>query len=143
MGDADRGLLECGAEPFLGGVQCRFDLAPPNGQTCGQYRIVFGKGVGQAPLTTAGNQDVFNRNLIIFEAVLPNPQPSKGLLGCGPVMEYWQSLSSLADPGQRAAKLDQFFFTGVAGFEPGVKFLVDAHELPGALLRAGDRILGD
>ncbi len=119
--------------PFCSGANCdpytpvaitnRFDLAPSNGQTCGQYRIAFGKGTaGQAPLDSAGNQNIFDRNLVIFEAVLPNPQPSKGLVGCGPVMEFWAALSSISDPRQRAAQLDQFFFTGVYGFEPGIKF---------------------
>ena len=118
--------------PFCSGEHCdpyspiaivnRFDLAPANGQTCGQYRIVFGKGVGATPVDTAGNQDVLDRNLIIFEAVLRNPTPSKGLPGCAPVVEFWAGLSKINDFAQRAAELDRFFFKGLPGFEPAITF---------------------
>ena len=54
-------------DPFCSGAGCepyspiaivnRFDLAPPDGQTCGQYRIVFGKGTGgETPVALAGNK---------------------------------------------------------------------------------------
>jgi len=49
----------------------RFDLTTPpskGGGDCGEYRIVFERNSGAA--------DPKNRNLIIFEAVLPNPHPS-------------------------------------------------------------------
>jgi hypothetical protein len=101
----------------------RFDLAPPDGRTCGQYRIVFGKGTGgETPVATAGNHLPFDRNLIIFEAVLPNPQPYHGLAGCAPVMEHWAGLSALDTPAKRAKALDRFFFKGITGFEPAIKF---------------------
>jgi hypothetical protein len=118
--------------PFCSGPGCdpytpvamtnRFDLAPANGQNCGQYRIVFGKGREQSPLATAGNPLPFNRVMIIFEAIVPNPHPEQGMRGCNPVIGFWISLSRMDDPAQRAAALDQFFFTGVPGFEPAVKF---------------------
>jgi len=118
--------------PFCSGAGCdpytpiaitnRFDLAPSNGQTCGQYRIVFGKGSGQTPLALAGNPNAFNRTLVIFEAVLPNPRPTLGLAGCAPVVELWAGLSGVSDPAKRAEALDRFFFTGISGFEPVVKF---------------------
>ena len=101
----------------------RFDLAPPDGRTCGQYRIVFGKGSGgETPVAGAGNHVPFDRNLIIFEAVLPNPRPDQGLAGCAPVVEHWAGLSAQATPAQRGKALDRFFFKGISGFEPAVKF---------------------
>ncbi|APR81045.1 Hypothetical protein A7982_06392 [Minicystis rosea] len=118
--------------PFCSGPNCdpytpiaitnRFDLAPENGQTCGQYRIVFGKGVNDEPLKTAGNPFVFNRNLIIFEAIVPNARPDLGLKGCSPVVGLWYSLSKIADPAKRAALLDQFFFSGIPGFPAALDF---------------------
>jgi hypothetical protein len=64
----------------------RFDLAPSNGANCGQYRIVFGKRSG---LTNA-----LDRVLIIFEAVLPNPNPKAGLAACLPVAKFWDGLTT-------------------------------------------------
>lgn len=117
--------------PFCVGAGCdpyspiaivnRFDLAPANGQTCGQYRIVFGKGVGQSPRMSAGNPNGFNRVLMIFEAILPNPSPSLGLAGCAPVVEYWANLSSMSSPDDRAAAIDRLYFTGIPGFPPVIK----------------------
>lgn len=119
---SDNGLGVC--DPYsVVAITNRFDLAPSDGRTCGQYRIVFGKGTGgQAPVATAGNHAIFDRNLIIFEAVLPNPQPYHGLAGCAPVVEYWAGLSALPTAAKRAKALDRFFFKGIPGFEPAIKF---------------------
>ena len=94
------------------GVVNRFDLAPSNGANCGQYRVVFGKDSG----LSSGS----DRNLVIFEAVLPNPNPSRGIDGCFPVAQFWDHLSTAADAGSGslADALDGFFFTGLSGFEP-------------------------
>jgi hypothetical protein len=101
----------------------RFDLAPENGQTCGQYRIVYGKGTaGVTPVEMAGNPDPFNRNLMIFEAILPNPHPGQGLAGCAPVVSYWAALSAEDDHDKRAEALDRFFFDGVLGFPAAFDF---------------------
>lgn len=120
-------------DPFCSGVGCdpyspvaitnRFDLAPENGRTCGQYRIVFGKGTaGQTPVALAGNKVPFDRNLLIFEAVLPNPHPQHGLAGCAPVVEFWAGLSAIQSPAQRGKELDRFFFKGLPGFAPALDF---------------------
>ena len=45
----------------------RFDLAPTDGANCGEARVVFARHSG------ASNDR--ERNLVIFEAVLPNPNP--------------------------------------------------------------------
>lgn len=91
------------------GLFNRFDLAPVDGSDCGEYRIVFAKTSGSS-----------GRNFLIFEAVLPNPNPGLGLEGCRPVAQFWADLSSDADPASRATKLKGFYFTGLPGFSPVV-----------------------
>ncbi|MFT3767252.1 MAG: hypothetical protein QM820_17275 [Minicystis sp.] len=92
------------------GVVNRFDLAPADGAHCGQYRVVFGKD--------SGKTNGADRNFIIFEAVLPNPDPAAGLAACLPVAQFWADLSSDGSATSRAAKIESFFFTGLPGFEP-------------------------
>lgn len=112
-----------GCEPYSPiAITSRLDLADPGGQTCGQFRIVFGKGVGQAPVETAGITDITNRLLMIFEAIIPNINPDQGLQGCVPYIEKWAALSSMDDPADRGRALDEIFFDGVAGFPPVVQF---------------------
>jgi len=91
----------------------RFDLAPADGANCGEYRIVY----GMKPFSEQ------NRNLIIMEGVLPNPNPSCGIEACRPVVEFWESLSAY-DPASRAerhalaSRLEYFYFLGIPGFGP-------------------------
>lgn len=85
----------------------RFDLAPPDGHHCGEYRIVYAK-------STLGG----GRNLVIFESVLPNPNPGCGLAACRPVQELWASMSDLASPADRAQRLAHFYYSGYRGFAP-------------------------
>ena len=63
------------------GLFNRFDLAPTNGAHCGEYRIVYGMQ-REHPLAQEGK-----RNFIIFEGILPNPTPQKGLEGCLPIAQ--------------------------------------------------------
>src|SRR5438034_4767106 len=65
----------------------RFDLAPRNGAHCGEYRIVYAR--------TSGG--VAGRDFIIFEGVLPNPNPSCGIESCRPVVKFWENLATF-DP---------------------------------------------
>jgi hypothetical protein len=92
----------------------RFDLAPTNGADCGEYRIIYAKK------STGG----LDRNFIIFEARLPNPNVAAGLQGCMPVAQMWANLSTIADPVARANQLEAFYFTGLTSggvtFEPVV-----------------------
>jgi hypothetical protein len=89
------------------GLFNRLDLAPTNGANCGEYRIVYGNTI--------------SRNLIIFEAVLPNPNPSCGINACRPVAQLWANLSSSGvTAAQARASLEQLYFTGVSGFQPVV-----------------------
>jgi hypothetical protein len=90
----------------------RFDLAPPDGAHCGEYRLVFGKNSGK----TKPN----DRLLISFEAQLPNPNPAAGLDGCKPLAQFWVDLSIEEDPAQRAAAVKSFYLNGLPGFAPVV-----------------------
>ncbi|AUX45135.1 hypothetical protein SOCE26_066160 [Sorangium cellulosum] len=93
----------------------RFDLAPPDGSNCGEYRIVFARKGGHPD--TNGLQ----RNFIIFEARLPNPNPSQGRAACLPVAQFWLNQS---DPAKsvttRKNELLNFYFNGLSGFQPVV-----------------------
>ena len=89
------------------GLVNRLDLAHQGWRNCGEHRIVYGK------------QNGFQKNFIIFEAVLPNPRPGCRE-GCVPVAEFWKSLSAIDNPAARAAQLETFFYTGLPGFRPVV-----------------------
>lgn len=88
----------------------RFDLTPTDGSHCGEYRIIYAKRSGELlPL---------DRNLIILEFQLPNPNPSCGVAACLPVAEFWASLTSINDVNARADALESFYFDGLPGFPP-------------------------
>jgi hypothetical protein len=89
----------------------RFDLvSPPN--DCGEYRIVFARN--------SGRQDPLNRNLIIFEARVPNPKPSDGLNGCRPILEFWHGLSDTSiSAAERGRRLHDFYLNGLPGSNVG------------------------
>jgi len=86
----------------------RLDLAHQGWRNCGEFRIVYGKG-GNGPA----------KNLIIFEAVLPNPKPGCRE-GCLPVAQFWKSLSSINNGLARAQELEKFYYNGLPGFRPVV-----------------------
>ena len=117
---------QASCDPFAANSPCayipiglfnRFDLMPENGEYCGEYRIVYAKASG-----IAASDD---RNLLIFEAALPNPLPLLGIEGCRPAIELWAGLSSVSDPEVRAARLEGFYFSGllvaVPPFPPVIK----------------------
>jgi hypothetical protein len=88
----------------------RFDLAAADGSDCGEQRLIV-----------ASNQQ--SRMFVIFEARIPNPDPSCGLLACRPIVDFWLSLSDIDDPNVRAEQLRMAFLDGhpqlsEAGFEP-------------------------
>jgi len=87
----------------------RFDLAPADGSNCGEYRVVYAKN--------SGIQNPIDRMFLIFEATLPNPDPSKGLAACLPVAQFWDNLSKL----DLATSLESFYFKGLSGFEPVIQ----------------------
>jgi len=109
----------------------RFDSAPSDCSTCGSYRIVFGKRSGF-------NTVIFNRNLIIFEAEMPNPTsysnpyypgspPGPGQMsGCMPLLQSWNELEGMT-PAQQSARLNQMFLVGYGGMPP----IIHANHLGG------------
>jgi hypothetical protein len=88
----------------------RFDLAPLDGSHCGEYRIVYAMDGAQAGLS--------GRNFVIFEAVLPNPDPGCGVAACREVAERWVQVADETDPTVRADLLEEFYFDGIGNFEP-------------------------
>lgn len=90
------------------GLFNRFDLASEDGASCGEYRIVYAK--------TSGQTDTRDRNLIIFEAALPNPAPHLGLAGCRPVVSFWAELSRIDNIRERARRLEKFYFEGLGQY---------------------------
>ena len=78
----------------------RFDLAPSDGSHCGEARLVFANNEG-------------GRFFTIFEAQIPNPDPSCGIDACEPVQRFWAELSE--NPDKRAQELEAAFVSGHAG----------------------------
>lgn len=96
------------------GLFMRFDLAPANGDNCGQYRIVYAK--------TSGRTETQNRNLLIFEAALPNPHQAQGIRGCERFVRAWAELSLEPSLDKRRVQLEQFYFDGYREFAPVVSY---------------------
>jgi hypothetical protein len=87
----------------------RPDLAARDGSTCGEARVVIAKP-----------NDATGRNLAIFEAAIPNPEPGCGLAGCRKIAQFWANLSAIGSFPQRLDALDRFFFTGLKQATDGV-----------------------
>jgi hypothetical protein len=106
-------------DPFAASSSCayipiglfnRFDQAPENGAHCGEYRVVYAK---QSGVTSTSD-----RNLLIFEAVLPNPHPQQGLKGCQQIVDTWGDLSNVSSSSARADALEAFYFDGQGNIGP-------------------------
>ena len=120
----------------------RFDLADKDrGLHCGEYRIVFARnsGFGTEQNCQTGNG---KRNLIIFEALVPNPRPPYSpveptpdkifvnLAGCQPIVEFWLSLSNPnMSTAARGKALHDFFLKGLP--YDGIGPVVDARNYAG------------
>ena len=100
-----------GAPDFFAPVALvnRFDLAPENFLTCGEYRIVYAKH--------SGRTDPQDRVLLIFEGSLHNSTPRTSLSTCRPAVELWQELPHL-DVVSRQQRLVEFYFQGVGTLAP-------------------------
>jgi hypothetical protein len=81
---------------------------------CGEYRIVFARNSGKPKGSVA------NRNLIIFEARVPNPEPAQGVKGCRPILDFWHGLSdkSIGAPA-RGKLLHDFYLYGLPSYHVG------------------------
>jgi hypothetical protein len=96
-------------------VANRFDLAPADFSTCGEARLVYAKG---APAS------ITNRMTIIFEAAVPNPNPSAGAPGCLPITQFWAQLANQSGV-QLAQSIESLFFVGLPS--SGVAPIVSAN----------------
>jgi len=85
----------------------RPDLTPADFSTCGEARIV-----------TAKPNDASGRNLPIFEAAIPNPEPGCAS-GCRKIAQFWADLSAVASFPQRLDALERFYFTGLTVAQDG------------------------
>ena len=103
-----RGGSSCAYIPI--GLFNRFDQAPENGAHCGEYRIVYAKQSGVASTS--------DRNLLIFEAVLPNPHPQQGLKGCQQIVDTWADLPRRQRAGAAHDVLEDFYFDGQGSVGP-------------------------
>jgi hypothetical protein len=78
---------------------------------CGEYRIVFARNTGKSSR--------FDRNLIIFEARVPNPDPERGEQGCRPILDFWLGLSQPSLTAvERGKKLHDFYLKGLPSRNP-------------------------
>lgn len=94
------------------GLFNRFDLAPSDGSHCGEYRIAFAM--------KPDHKMAKGQNFIIFEAVLPNPNPQEGIRGCYGVAKFWYELSNITDRRHRLELLLKFYFGGWEEYPPVV-----------------------
>jgi hypothetical protein len=67
---------------------------------------------------TSGITSTSDRNLLIFEAALPNPHPQQGLKGCQQIIDTWADLTPVNDIQARATALENFYFNGQGAVAP-------------------------
>lgn len=103
------GMLTAGDTDFFAPVALvnRFDLAPSDRSTCGEYRIVYAK--------QSGLSDPQDRVFLIFEGALFNNEGS--LAACRSVAQLWAGLSSLPIAEQKQ-QLSKLYFEGIGRFDP-------------------------
>jgi hypothetical protein len=86
---------------------------------CGEYRIVFARNSGK-PKDSVDPKSKLNRNLIIFEARVPNPEPAKGVKGCRPILDFWHELSDKSiNASARGKLLHDFYLRGLPRYHVG------------------------
>ena len=89
----------------------RLDAAPADWSNCGEHRIIYSF---KAPIPGAGGPA--SRILLIFEARTENASPQKsGFEGCRATANFWRNLTDENDAAKRAERLEQFYYTGIAG----------------------------
>lgn len=90
------------------GITNRFDQTPADGSNCGEYRVIYAR-------KASTSAEMLH---IIFEGVLPNPDPQRSLSACKPAAQFWADLSRVDSLVDRRAAIEGFFFDGLPGFEP-------------------------
>ena len=80
---------------------------------CGEYRIVFARNSGKTA-AAVDSTSALRRNLIIFEARVPNPKPRDGRAGCRPILDFWHGLSDRSISAvERGKRLRRFYLEGL------------------------------
>lgn len=88
----------------------RFDLAPPDYDHCGEYRLIFSRhSIGRS------------RRNIAIEVSLPNPRPHEGKAGCAAVAAFWWEMARSASGVDRREQLEKIFFGG----HPALRSILD------------------
>ena len=110
----------------------RFDLADVQnpGRGCGEQRVVFARNSGKSPPPPNPN-----RLLIIFEALVPNPHPHRGLDGCEGIQKFWHDLSGNMTPAQRGDRLRDFFLNGIPALNIRPVIHIDSYSNIGGQIR--------
>jgi hypothetical protein len=86
----------------------RLDLADEAWTHCGEHRIVYGRQPA----------DPSDRFTLIFEAMVPNPDPASGAEGCRRVAEFWAGLTG-QDELEQTRRLSEFYYEGGTGHADG------------------------
>lgn len=86
---------------------------------CGEYRIVFARNSGK-PKDSINVNARLHRNLVIFEARVPNPEPANGVKGCRPILDFWHGLSDKSiSASARGKLLHDFYLDGLRRYRVG------------------------
>jgi hypothetical protein len=86
----------------------RFDLAPAQGENCGEQHLNF-----YYDTSFSGQPASPSRAYLRFAAVISNPAPELGLEGCRPIVDFWASLSRADyDVPEKRARAHEFAFLG-------------------------------
>jgi hypothetical protein len=86
---------------------------------CGEYRIVFARNSGK-PKDSINVYSKLHRNLIIFEARVPNPERANGVKGCRPILDFWHGLSDKSiSASARGKLLHDFYLNGLPRYRVG------------------------
>ncbi len=104
-----RGSVRIARQPRPDRARLPARSRPRDGSYCGEARVILAR-----PSDAAG------RNLIIFEAAIPNPEPGCGVVGCRRVAAFWAGLSAINAAPARMAALERFYFTGFAEAHDGL-----------------------
>jgi hypothetical protein len=87
---------------------------------CGEYRIVFARNSGKPKDSINNARSRLNRNFIVFEARVPNPEPANGVNGCRPILDFWHGLSDKSiSASARGKLLHDFYLNGLPRYNVG------------------------